>query len=60
MRLGVVKACGFLRLRIFALHSMIPRQEQEEVFNEVPKDCCHIVLASNIAESSLTLCLLRN
>lgn len=25
------------RLRIFALHSMIPRQEQEEVFNEVPK-----------------------
>merc|ERR1719188_950305 len=37
------------------MHSMIPRQEQEEVFNEVPKDSCHIVLASNIAESSLTL-----
>lgn len=43
------------KLRVFALHSMIPRTEQEEVFRIVPKDCCHIVLASNIAESSLTL-----
>ena len=107
----VEKAQDLPRLRIFALHSMIPRQEQEEVFNEVPKarwfgrflsgrlisyfckfqawfehankkglwlaksslssfadihcwsrppirrsqDCSHIVLASNIAESSLTL-----
>lgn len=36
---GFWKAQGHClpRLRIFALHSMIPRQEQEEVFNEVPK-----------------------
>ncbi|CAK9083967.1 Probable ATP-dependent RNA helicase spindle-E [Durusdinium trenchii] len=54
-RAGVIKRADCPRLRIFALHSMIPRQEQEEVFNEVPEDCSHIVLASNIAESSLTL-----
>ncbi|CAL1165141.1 unnamed protein product [Cladocopium goreaui] len=54
-RSGITKRADCPRLRIFALHSMIPRQEQEEVFNEVPKDCSHIVLASNIAESSLTL-----
>eukprot|EP00434_Breviolum_minutum_P026974 symbB.v1.2.023849.t1/scaffold2213.1/size114990/10 len=54
-RAGMTKRADCPRLRIFALHSMIPRQEQEEVFNEVPKDCSHIVLASNIAESSLTL-----
>ncbi|CAJ1335051.1 unnamed protein product [Effrenium voratum] len=54
---SVAKRADCPRLRVFALHSMIPRQEQEEVFNEVPKDCTHIVLASNIAESSLTLLL---
>jgi len=42
-------------LRIFPMHSLIPREEQEEVFNEPPKGICHVVLASNIAESSLTL-----
>jgi hypothetical protein len=42
-------------LRIFPMHSLIPREEQEEVFNAPPKGVCHIVLASNIAESSLTL-----
>eukprot|EP00439_Symbiodinium_sp_Y106_P077955 s920_g16.t2 len=54
-RPGVVRRPDCPRLRIFALHSMVPRQEQEEVFNEVPKDTGHVVLASNIAESSLTL-----
>ncbi|CAE7620413.1 tdrd9 [Symbiodinium sp. CCMP2592] len=54
-RPGVVRRPDCPRLRIFALHSMVPRQEQEEVFNEVPKDRGHVVLASNIAESSLTL-----
>ncbi|CAE8614556.1 unnamed protein product, partial [Polarella glacialis] len=52
---AVTKRLDCPRLRVFALHSMIPRNEQEEVFNPVPKDQCHIVLASNIAESSLTL-----
>lgn len=42
-------------LKIFPMHSMIPREEQEEVFNPPPKGVCHVVLASNVAESSLTL-----
>ncbi|CAE7217436.1 spn-E [Symbiodinium sp. CCMP2456] len=44
-----------LALRIFAMHSMIPREEQEEVFRPPPAGTCHVVLASNVAESSLTL-----
>ncbi|CAE7303872.1 spn-E [Symbiodinium natans] len=49
------QGCGGLGLRIFAMHSMIPREEQEEVFRPPPAGMCHIVLASNVAESSLTL-----
>lgn len=41
--------------KVFVLHSMVPRAEQEEVFKQPTGGCCHIVLASNIAESSLTL-----
>lgn len=52
---GVSARPGCPRLRVYALHSMIPRTEQEEVFHTPAKDSCHIVLASNIAESSLTL-----
>eukprot|EP00929_Paragymnodinium_shiwhaense_P055522 TRINITY_DN27810_c0_g3_i2.p1 TRINITY_DN27810_c0_g3~~TRINITY_DN27810_c0_g3_i2.p1 ORF type:complete len:1527 (+),score=477.80 TRINITY_DN27810_c0_g3_i2:119-4699(+) len=48
-------ASGDVTLRIYAMHSLIPREEQEEVFNEPAKGVCHVVLASNIAESSLTL-----
>jgi len=46
---------GGVTLRIYPMHSLIPREEQEEVFNEPPAGVCHVVLASNIAESSLTL-----
>lgn len=46
---------GKVALRIYPMHSLIPREEQEEVFNTPPKGVCHVVLASNIAESSLTL-----
>jgi len=46
---------GPVKLKIFPMHSLIPREEQEEVFNQPPKGMCHVVLASNIAESSLTL-----
>eukprot|EP00927_Polykrikos_kofoidii_P065848 TRINITY_DN61566_c0_g1_i1.p1 TRINITY_DN61566_c0_g1~~TRINITY_DN61566_c0_g1_i1.p1 ORF type:complete len:1315 (+),score=219.40 TRINITY_DN61566_c0_g1_i1:151-4095(+) len=44
-----------VRLKIFAMHSLIPRDEQEEVFQDPPRGFCHVVLASNVAESSLTL-----
>jgi len=50
-----VLANGAIALRIYPMHSLIPRDEQEEVFNSPPAGVCHVVLASNIAESSLTL-----
>ena len=43
------------RIRVFALHSLMPRQEQEEAFQNPPPTHGHVVLATNIAESSLTL-----
>lgn len=46
---------GGVALRIYPMHSLIPREEQEEVFKPPPAGVCHVVLASNIAESSLTL-----
>jgi len=48
-------ASGAVSLKIFPMHSLIPREEQEEVFNAPPQGICHVVLASNVAESSLTL-----
>lgn len=48
-----------LKYRLFVLHSSIRREEQEEVFSAPPSDTVHIVLASNIAESSLTLPAVR-
>lgn len=59
------------RFRLFVLHSIVSREEQAEVFTEPPEgsfnlllpenevfvfsDTVHIILASNVAESSLTL-----
>ena len=37
------------------MHSQIPREKQEGVFEQPADGVCHVVLASNIAESSLTL-----
>ena len=42
--------------RIFVLHSLIPKDEQESaVFSPPSPDVAHVILASNIAESSLTI-----
>lgn len=41
--------------KIFPLHSMVPREEQELVFEEPDPDVTHVVLATDIAESSITL-----
>ncbi|CAK9035476.1 DExH-box ATP-dependent RNA helicase DExH1, partial [Durusdinium trenchii] len=46
---------GLSSFKTFVLHSMVPRTEQEEVFKPPTGGRCHVVLASNIAESSLTL-----
>eukprot|EP00667_Euglena_gracilis_P001039 EG_transcript_1039 len=45
---------GF-RVRLFVLHSQIPLEEQKEVFSAPSADTAHVVLATNMAESSLTL-----
>lgn len=46
---------GALKLKYFGMHSEIPKEDMEEVFEAPDSDCAHIVFASNIAESSLTL-----
>jgi len=49
-----------VRFRIFVLHSLIPKDEQEgAVFDAPPADTCHVILSSNIAESSLTIPKIR-
>ena len=41
--------------RIFILHSTIMRADQEAAFQQPKDGVCNVVLASNIAESSVTL-----
>lgn len=41
--------------KVFPLHSMIPREEQEMVFEEPAPGVTNVVLATDIAESSVTL-----
>ncbi|KNC46444.1 uncharacterized protein AMSG_02901 [Thecamonas trahens ATCC 50062] len=42
-------------LNLVVLHSSIPRAEQEAAFNAPPLDATNVVLATNIAESSITV-----
>jgi len=45
-----------LKFEVLVLHSSIPGDDQQvAVFNPVPEDTCHIILSSNIAESSVTV-----
>lgn len=44
---------------IFILHSQVPLDDQKEAFCSPPKSNVHIILATNIAESSITLPKLR-
>mmetsp|Transcript_78885 Transcript_78885/g.142280 ORF Transcript_78885/g.142280 Transcript_78885/m.142280 type:complete len:1880 (+) Transcript_78885:103-5742(+) len=44
-----------MKFAIFALHSQVPGEDQDLVFETPPPDTCHVVLATTIAESSLTL-----
>lgn len=43
------------KFRVFVLHSLVSTDEQQQVFEEPAEDAVHVILASNIAESSLTL-----
>ena len=44
-----------MKFKVFAMHSQIPMEDQMAVFQTPAEDVCHFVLASNVAESSLTL-----
>lgn len=44
-----------MKFKVFAMHSQIPMEDQQHVFQAPELGVCHFVLASNVAESSLTL-----
>ena len=43
------------KFRIFPLHSTSTREQQAEIFNQLPRGCRKIILATNIAETSVTV-----
>ena len=45
--------------KVFLLHSQVPMSEQREAFEEPAIDVAHILLATNVAESSVTIPKLR-
>ena len=44
---------------VFVMHSQVPFEDQKEVFRPPPPNKAHVILATNIAESSITLPKLR-
>ena len=44
---------------VFILHSQVPMDDQKEAFETPPENRVHVILATNIAESSITLPKLR-
>ena len=47
------------RIRMFVLHSQVPLEDQKDAFVDPPANMAHVILATNIAESSITLPKLR-
>ena len=45
--------------RLFILHSQVPLEDQKDAFMSPPVDTVYVILATNIAESSITLPKLR-
>ncbi|KAK7910652.1 P-loop containing nucleoside triphosphate hydrolase protein [Apiospora marii] len=49
---------GFRKMsnyRIYRLHSSVPREDQNAVFENLPPGCRKIILSTNIAETSVTV-----
>ena len=51
----MVESSGGIKFRLFALHSQVAQEDQELVLQTPPSNICNVVLATTIAESSLTL-----
>ncbi|KAI7084116.1 hypothetical protein KC356_g6984 [Hortaea werneckii] len=43
------------KFKICLLHSTVPKEEQDAVFQSVPQGCRKIILSTNIAETSVTV-----
>ena len=43
------------KYRIYRLHSSVPREDQNAVFEDLPPGCRKIILSTNIAETSVTV-----
>lgn len=50
-----ISALGLGRLLVLALHGSLCREEQKRVFNKPPTGVRKVVLATNIAETSITI-----
>jgi HrpA-like RNA helicase len=42
-------------LRVFVLHSLVPREDQEAAINSTCEGHCKVILSTNIAETSITI-----
>jgi len=55
VRQSLVRMVGEADVVILPLHSSIPNRQQNLVFESVPRGCVKVVLATNIAETSITI-----
>ncbi|XP_052815863.1 probable ATP-dependent RNA helicase DHX35 isoform X2 [Mya arenaria] len=51
----LVKVKDAMRMKIVPMHGSLPGAEQMKVFERTPKNCRKIVVATNIAETSITI-----
>lgn len=50
-----VIAAADCRYRVLPLHSQVSPQDQRQVFRSVPAGCRKVILATNIAETAITI-----
>jgi hypothetical protein len=44
-----------LDVSVHVLHSQVPQEDQDSAIAPPPSNCCKVILATNIAESSITI-----